>query len=257
MNWTMLIGLIPLIIFCITYIYIRWRSKCITNDDSSKLSDYSTVLQNITIICSICIAGIWVLYSFNALKQRENAEIAYEQLKEKINNTESTEISITHEIVPYQSSISEDKTMGLIVNITIANKGISRMDFDFANSPVVIYKVESVQDKVGYSSELKPKLIKKPQELGTTESPINIDTWASKINSKRTLSFFVTVEPDSLYYIVFSVPATIEQRNDNESEQSDELVEKCNKDGKCNWFASKYVFIEKENTDDKRKKKVK
>ena len=248
---TILFLIVAVLFFLGAYIYTRWRSASITKDESGKIADYATILQNLAVFISILVAGGWAGYTFDALKQKESAELVYNQLKEKINNTESSDIKIDVEIVNYQSELAknDERTKGLIINVTIANKGIKRIDFDLADLPLSVYKVKAYEDKLGYESKMTPKLIKTPYKLYDKDSTlVHLKQWSSMIDSKRTLSYFVTVAPESMYYIVFSTPVSFKKDNSIATEIPDDLLEtKCSEDETCNWFASKYVYIDDSN----------
>jgi hypothetical protein len=210
--------------------------------DSGRLSELSTSVQNFAIALSAIIAGLWALYTFEALEARDNAlikteeaQLQLQELKRQIAETSSSTIKLNTKVVDYDSPFNNNDK-GLIVDVTITNKGTSKITYDLSAVPLVVYKVDASDDKVGYSKKLEPTLFSKVAELGQSDTQSTpLTKWISLANSERTLSYFVTIDSNSLYYIVFSSPSA----DENENEQIE-----CTTIDKCNWFVSKYIFIE-------------
>ncbi|MFC3200871.1 hypothetical protein ACFOEW_03430 [Alteromonas oceani] len=217
--------------------------------DVNRISSLSSTLQNIVLALSVVVAGVWTLYTFDALESKEQAIISKEkaeaELKEfrrQISETSSSTIEIKTKTIPYNSPY--DKTQkGLIIEVTITNKGNSKIEYDLKNSPLTIYKIDASQDKLGYTKLLKPSLYKNVAPLKQNEIKSKpLHKWVSLANSSRTLSYFVTVENASMYYIVFSSPEPLDESSENNQE-------KCLTIDKCSWFVSKYVYIEDTGND--------
>lgn len=217
--------------------------------DSGRLSEVTSSVQNVAIAASAVVAGLWALYTFEALKARDNAVIKTEEaqlqlqeLKRQIAETSSSTIRLDTKPVRYKSPFNNDD-MGLIINVTITNKGSSKITYDLSSSPLVIYKVDASDDKLGYSKKLEPTLFSKVAEIGQNEyQSTPLTKWISLANSERTLSYFVTIDSNSLYYIVFSSP----NANKEDKTELNDTIE-CDTIDKCNWFVSKYIFIEPSN----------
>jgi hypothetical protein len=207
------------------------------SSESEKHSHYASALQNIVIVISIICTGAWTIQTFGVLQQKEKASADLKELHKRINNTESTNISIKTQVVNYDS-VNDNKT-GLIVEVTIKNQGKSKISFDLKDSPLKIYKVVAEGSKIGSTEVLTPKVYSELAQVTTSEASkpkgenIPLDRWISLSSSERTLSYFVTLEKSSMYYIVFSTKAL----------EMDTLKKECEEQS-CNWFVSKYVYID-------------
>lgn len=245
------LGLVAFILF----IYlIRWI-------DSERLEAVSSSVQNFVVAASAIIAGLWAIYTFNALESREQALLDKEnaifakekaqtelnELRRQINETSSSTISLSTKFIPYKTPDPKSKTdMGLIVEVTITNKGNSKITYDLSESPLKIYKVEGSGDKLGYTELMNPVLYSKVAKLNQKDKKsIPLNKWVSLANSSRTLSYFVTVEDSSLYYVVFSSPG---------ADEGDMTDEECGTIDKCNWFVSKYIYTDSVEESSKRLK---
>jgi hypothetical protein len=211
---------------------------------SPRLSEIASAFQNFTVIFSIIGTGAWAIYTFDALNQREEAELRYKDLQNKIRDTESTTINISTNVINY-SPITKDHQKGLIIEVNIVNKGSKKIEYDLTNNPLKVYKIEAQGDELGYTELLQPTLYSEVAPLGQNNvlsTPLN--KWISLTESSRSLSYFVTVEPDSLYYIVFSSPDTMKKEELTVIDSDNEVDKTCTVIDECKWFVSKYVFTE-------------
>lgn len=229
--------------------------------DSDRLEAVSSSVQNFVVAASAIIAGLWAIYTFNALESREqaildkdNAIVAKEkaqtelnELHRQINETSSSTINLSTKFIPYKTPDPKSKTdMGLIVEVTIINKGNSKITYDLRESPLKIYKVEGSGDKLGYTELMSPVLYSKVAKLNQKdEKSIPLNKWVSLANSSRTLSYFATVESSSLYYVVFSSPG---------ADDANLTDEECGTIDKCNWFVSKFIYTDSVDNSSKRLK---
>jgi hypothetical protein len=233
-----LLFILILVIVLLTFGIVKLYKN--SNIVSPRLSELAAAFQNITVVISILAAGLWAIYTFDALNQRQEAELKYRELQKKIEDTESSTIKLGATIVNYKSSVNNGQT-GLIIEVTITNKGTTRIEYDLSKSPLKIYKVEAQGDKMGYSTLLEPTLFSVVAPLGQKEiKSTPLQKWVSLTESSRTLSYFVTVDTESLYYIVFSSPNMKTDEKEVESSTT-----KCSPEDDCMWFVSKYMYVEK------------
>lgn len=231
---TYLMAFLLCVVIIGVYLYVskKW------SHDSEKYSHYASAFQNIIIVLSIVCTGAWTIQTFDVLQQKERAAADLEELQERITNTESTNILINTQIVDYNSEGNDNDEKGLIIDVTIKNQGKSKVSFDLSDSPLKVYTVAASGSKVGSKGVLTPKLYSSLAEVSTSDNvkangkntPIN--RWISLASSERTLSYFVTLKPNEMYYIVFSSTA----------KNVDTVKDECNED-KCNWFVSKYIYV--------------
>jgi hypothetical protein len=242
------IALLAIIIFGVYKLYI------IKKAEGPRLLELTTAFQNVFIVFSICFSGIWVVYTFDALNQKEDAELNYQEIKRKIRDVESSSISLEATVIPYVSPNNSDQT-GLLIEVEIVNKGNVSLTFDLSMNPLKVYQIEAAEDEVGYTKLLEPLLYSKLAKIGKkSEKSVKFDTWVSLTQSTRTLSYFVTVDTNKLYYIAFVSPDlsidSVVSDSDNPinpicAKTSRKAVEdgaKLNSES-CKWFASKYVFV--------------
>lgn len=225
-------------LLCVVVIVVYWYVSKTWGQDSEKHSHYASAFQNIIIVLSIICTGAWTIQTFDVLQQKERAAADLEELQERINNTESTNISISTQIVDYNSEGNDKDEKGLIIDITIKNQGKSKISFDLSDYPLKIYTVAASGSKVGSKGVLTPKLYSSLAEVSTYNNVktngknIPISRWISLASSERTLSYFVTLKSNEMYYIVFS----------SKAKNIDTVKDECNAD-KCNWFVSKYIYV--------------
>lgn len=203
-----------------------------TVEATTKLSEVSTSLQNIAIVASILGSALWVIHTFDILQQKDKAQAELKEIQERIQNTESSNISLSTTVVNYLGYDKKPNTKGLIVDVKIKNQGKTKLTLDLSNSPLKIYQVEASGSQMGYTKLLEPVNYSKLAKLGSSDQSTKLDRLISLTSSEKTLSYFVTVESDKMYYIVFSSKAL----------NIDNLKEECS-DTVCNWFVSKYLFI--------------
>jgi hypothetical protein len=214
---------------------------------SPRLSELASAFQNFAVILSIIGTAAWAIYTFEALNQKDQAELKYEELQKKIRDTESTTIEISTSVVNY-SPVNEDEHKGLIIEVNIINKGSKRIEYDLTDKPLKVYKVEALGDKLGYTKLMQPTLYSKVAPLGQKDvlsTPLN--KWISLTESSRKLSYFVTVEPNSLYYIVFSSSDSENEHKPKEEINGNDTEVICDDIDKCKWFVSKYIFTDVDN----------
>lgn len=239
--------LLTLLIGLTLTIYKLYNSKKI---ESVRLSEILAAFQNFVVAASIVATGLWVIYTFDALNQKNDAELKYQELQKKIEDIQSSNIKLETKIINYQSHEKDPDTnlplreTGLIIEVTITNKGNTKIEYDLSNKPLKVYKVSAKGDQMGYQYLLEPTLFSSVAAIDQDDKKsIPLSKWVSLTDSSRTLSYFVTIDADSLYYLVFSSP----NMND-ENKKSDTLKSstKCNPKDDCKWFVSKYVYTEKQ-----------
>jgi hypothetical protein len=238
-----IIGAIFLLgLLCIVGLHLVYKKSHI---ESPRLSEITASLQNVFIVFSIIATGTWVIYTFDALNQREEADLKFKELQSKIKDTESSTIKIDSQTVDYKTDYDPNQK-GLIIEIEIVNKGNKRIIYDLTQKPLTVYKVLASNDQLGYTKKMEPTLYSEVAEMNQDiikSKPLS--NWISLTQSSRKLSYFVTVDANSLYYIVFSSKDFV---NPNSVSSSD--LNCANLDD-CSWFVSKYVFIGDDNINAK------
>lgn len=203
-------------------------------------SNWVESLHFFIIAVGIVVSGIWAFYTFDILSQREVAEaslkktnsdlekarLELKELRDKIDGTISSDITIDIE----QHDLDSSKK-GIIINVTIKNNGTQDIDMTWENTPIKIYKLKHKDDLVASSEVLTPYLYRS-LKTNDNESNISINNLYLFVGAKKSLSFFVKVEPMTLYYIAFEsqVDATTKK---NLKQQGKSGV----------WLTSKYIFV--------------
>ncbi|KHT48367.1 hypothetical protein RJ43_19295 [Alteromonas macleodii] len=243
-----LILLFVIVVAAVGLAFVTVRAYKNTHVDSNRALELSTTVQNIILACSLFATGFWVIYTYDVLEQREKAEVELKEIKRKIKDVESSNISISTEVVDYNVENDKDQT-GLIINVNIVNKGNTKNVYDLLPTPLKVYKVYAQGDEMGYEKLLTPTLY---HHLGSVYDPnsesIPLESLDSLTYSSKTLSYFVTVDKKGLYYIVFSAkdPKTIESIEESDGTTSTICPDK----QVCDWFVSKFVFIGEKNGKD-------
>ncbi|MEZ8049275.1 MULTISPECIES: hypothetical protein [unclassified Vibrio] len=200
---------------------------------------------------AIVVGGGWTMYTFEALKMRENAEndlvstqgdlekakLDLKELQDKIDGTDSSYIQIQTEQFNYavfdKNSQQEVDKLGLIINVLVQNTGTNDVDMSWENSPLRVYKVESRNgDEERLYDSLIPRIYDGHDSSGKKTALKKLYLF---VGAKKELSFFVELNEPGLYYIMFK------------ADTNGSLDKKMTKMGKNGvWFSSKYVYVKKD-----------
>ncbi|ALU43574.1 hypothetical protein [Pseudoalteromonas rubra] len=205
----------------------------------------SETIQNLATTIAIAFGGIWAYYSFDIQEQAERANTALlseqaklQELKKDIENTEASTISMDFKVVNYASPHKDymDETKGLIIEINIENKGKSKLVYNLDRKPMVVYEVEAAGRFLKRIDARYPNVYDEISSDEKTQSTY-MKRVVSLKSSKKTLSYFATVKPKTLYYVVFSTEL------DPSDYEKDDFKDICS-DESCNWFVSRYIYID-------------
>ncbi|CED57101.1 putative phage membrane protein [Aliivibrio wodanis] len=183
--------------------------------------------------------GFWTWTTFDILNQKEAAQKQLEstnknlekakleltELKAKIDGTDSSFIKIETNVTKLESG-----KFGLIVNVLVQNTGTNDVNMLWDKSPISIHKMANkTSDIVVSEKALYPKIYR--YSSGAKTYLKNLFLF---VGAKKELSFYVELEKEGLYYIIF------------EAKTDKELSDKVNnKTGGKNglWFSSKYIYV--------------
>ncbi|MCS0292958.1 hypothetical protein [Vibrio alginolyticus] len=195
----------------------------------------------VIIALGIIASGFWAYHTFDILSQKdaaeaslaktnsdlEKAKLELKELRDKIDGTISSDITIDVE----QHTLSNDKT-GLIINVTVKNNGTQDIDMTWKKTPLKVYKLAHKGDLIANRGAMTPYLYRSLKTTNT-ESNVSINNLFLFVGAKKSLSFFVEVEPNNLYYITF------------ESEVDAATQTSLEEHGKSGiWLSSKFFFVE-------------
>jgi len=203
-------------------------------------SNWAESLHFIVIALGIIISGIWANHTFDILSQKETAEVnlaktnsdlekaklELKELRDKIEGTISSDISIDVQQISYTG----DKS-GLIITITVKNNGTQDIDMKWEKTPLKIYKVVSKGNLIASLDAIEPYLYRS-LKTQSSEKSVFINNLHLFVGAKKNLSFYVKVASNNLYYIAF--------------ESNVDAVTKNNLNGygkTGTWLSSKYVFV--------------
>ncbi|EGQ7846786.1 hypothetical protein [Vibrio parahaemolyticus] len=196
-------------------------------------------IHYLALTVAIMVGGLWTLYTFDALKMKSQAEqdlknaqselskveLELKDLQDKIDGTDSSFIQIRTQ----QFQHSSDK-FGLIINVMVQNTGTNDVDMTWTDSPLQVFSVESRNgDEQRLVHELKPEIYDGITANGNKSVLENLYLF---VGAKKELSFFVELNKDGLYYVLFKAKI-----NGKVVEKMEDL----NKNGV--WFSSKYVYV--------------
>lgn len=202
--------------------------------------NWTESVHYLMIAIGIVVTGFWGYHTFEILSQRETAEtnlaktnsdlekakLEFKELKDRIDGTISSDISIDIEQVP----VSESKP-GLIISVTVKNNGTQDIDMIWSKSPLKVYKVAYKGDRIASLDVMEPYLYRSIK-ASESERTVFIDNLHLFIGAKKVLSFFTEVESGGLYYITF------------ESQVDSVTKGTLDKTGKTGvWLSSKYYFV--------------
>ena len=188
---------------------------------------------------SIIVGGVWILATFNLLQERAKAQSELQSartqliaVKKQIEGVHSSYIQINEKLIELPKS-DDSNNFGLIVNVGLQNTGTESVDMHWGDTPLSVYKM-AYQN----GTEMAFKKTFSPQVLRINEDNRKAHIQSAYLFSgaKKDLSFFVELEEEGLYYIVFEAQTG--------AKVSDKM-EKIEKKGL--WFASKYVYVEKKD----------
>jgi hypothetical protein len=202
-------------------------------------SNWAESLHFIVIALGIIISGIWANHTFDILSQKETAEVnlaktnsdlekaklELKELRDKIEGTISSDISINVQQITY----SGDKS-GLIITVTVKNNGTQDIDMNWDKTPLKVYKVVSKGNLIASQDVIEPYLYRS-LKTQPSESPVFIKNLHLFVGAQKNLSFYVNVASNNLYYIAFEADTdAVTKSNLNEY-------------GKTGtWLSSKYFF---------------
>lgn len=202
--------------------------------------NWAETLHFVVIACSILITGLWVFYTFHTLFEKDKAEVdlkntqlelekkksELKELQDKIAGTDSSNIEISTEIIDLKNG-----KHGVIITVSIQNTGTNDVDMYWDKSPLTIYKTAFKEDKVKGLKAYKPYIYETLQHEKSDNISFNKNLYLL-VGAKKSLSFFVELEDQGLYYITF------------ESKVQNSLKKKLEKlDKSANWFSSQYIYV--------------
>ncbi|QJY35192.1 hypothetical protein HOO69_00615 [Vibrio europaeus] len=203
-------------------------------------ANWAESVHFVIIAFGIVVSGFWAYHTFDILSQKEVAEaslaktnsdlekakLELKELREKIDGTISSDITIDVE----QNELAGKKT-GLIINVTVKNNGTQDIDMTWEKTPLRVYKLAHKDDLVANKGVLTPYLYRS-LKTSKDEDNVSINNLYLFVGAQKTLSFFVEVDPQTLYYIAFE--------SDVDSATQSNLEEQ----GKTGvWLSSRYFFV--------------
>ncbi|CAH7247906.1 conserved hypothetical protein [Vibrio chagasii] len=186
----------------------------------------------IVISAAVIIGGVWALYTFDVLNQRDTAAAQLKEIQDRIKGTNASNIDIrpsTFEL--------DNGNYGVIVNVSIQNTGTKDIFIDWSEleTPLAVYKIRMESgDKQFFETLFLPKIY----------APFNVKKKKKEhynslyllVGAKKELSFYVEVPSTGMYYITFNAKPD-KKLNDDVKEVSGQTGE---------WFSSKYFRVEPE-----------
>ncbi|MGR2943966.1 hypothetical protein ABMX85_01455 [Vibrio vulnificus] len=189
---------------------------------------------------SIILGGFWILLTFNILQERDKAQSELQSartqliaVKKQIEGVHSSYIQINEKLIELPVSDDSKQKFGLVVNVGLQNTGTESVDMHWGDTPLSIYKMAYRNGtEMAFKKTLSPQVLR----INAENRKTHIQSAYLFSGAKKDLSFFVELEEEGLYYIVF------------EAQTGSKVTDKMDKiDKKGLWFASKYVYVEKED----------
>lgn len=210
------------------------------------IENWAETFQYIVIGLGIIASGIWAFHTFDTLLQKDRAladlqkaeaelqkteadlnktKVEFKELQERIKGVDSSVIELKVE------QFGTDKGTALLIDAVIQNTGTNDVNMSWSESPLKVYKVKYRGDELKGESSFRPLLYDQLQDQ-TTNKKSFIQNVKLFVGAKKSLSFFVELNEQGLYYIVFeaNVEASVKDKLDSNN-------------GKPVWFASKYIYI--------------
>ena len=184
--------------------------------------------NNITIAICTILTLVWGAYTFDALHQKDKAEAEYQELQQKIRNTESTFFNITASF----TKVNGGYFITPVVNIK--NSGSEPIYIKLDKSSVSINAIEISGDRAKTIKSYYPKAY---EEIASSPTDKNtpIYEWKIPISAERNLNYAVKVESAGMYFITFTAKETDANFKDINKEVNGKPMI---------WFASKYIYVE-------------
>lgn len=215
----------------------------------------SEIVHNFSLGGALVGGLIWTAITFGVLGSKDKAEAELAEARAKISEIEmkikgnaASNIDIHYEV----ANETESGT-GVIVEVIINNTGTKEIRFDLSGTPLLVYDVIAKEDKVASKDVLTPQFLEHIGYGNNNQSKAFPDLVLLP-GVKKTLSFFVMLEKEKVYYVVFQAPAEEgllagEEKKVNQADDKlcadnrSESVKKKNMK-RLSWFASKYIHVE-------------
>ncbi|EHR5764369.1 TPA: hypothetical protein NKT21_005080 [Vibrio parahaemolyticus] len=202
-------------------------------------ANWTESIHFVIIAVGIVVSGYWAYHTFDILSQKEVAEanlaktnsdlekakLELKELRAKIDGTISSDISIDVE----QHTLSNNK-IGLIISVTVKNNGTQDIDMTWEKTPLKVYKLAYKEDLIA-NKEVQTPYLYRSLKTKNEEDNVSINNLYLFVGAQKSLSFFVEVEPNNLYYITFESKVDASTKNN---------LDQHGKTGV--WLSSKYVF---------------
>ncbi|EMA2426829.1 MULTISPECIES: hypothetical protein [Vibrio] len=181
---------------------------------------------------ALLLGGVWTLYTFDILHQRDKAAAELKELQDRIKGTNASNIQIN----PSSFELA-DGNFGLIVNVNVQNTGTRDVLIDWSDedTPLSVFKVSMKKgDQLYFEKLFRPKIYapfdpkKKKKE--------HYKSLYLLVGAKKELSFYVELPEKGMYYITFNAKT--------DKKLAQEVKSKSGRTGE--WFSSKYINIEPE-----------
>lgn len=201
--------------------------------------------NNVVMASCALVTLVWGAYTFDALQQRDKAAAELEELQKRLRDTESTLLNVSVGVA------SGGDGFYLTPTVTIKNVGTEALYFRLCKDSLSV-------SQLSYSAagQLKAVNAWNPQFYLTISGEKNIPSrpiydMRVPTTSERSISYFVPVKAEGIYYVTFSAFSAPQSSNDKEYGNAT-----CNfkggtpvaSDDKVNgkdsiWFSSAYVVV--------------
>lgn len=215
---------------------LQWLTQAIQRFKSffvsSKWNSFSQNAHNLAVAVSLLAAGLWGIFTFGALEQRniaiQNAEQLEQQnqaLKKQLEENSSSNIDIQ-----VSSNKTSDGSFGLVIDVLLQNNGNKDLKFDLRNDEVQVTKIKYKKDQVAAVDVLRPQYL---EHIGNSEANKSeaFQFLYLRPGTQKRLTYFAEVEKESYYYITFQVAVP------------DNIINEIKSDQPLTWFVSKYFFV--------------
>lgn len=212
---------------------------------ASRIIPDQQAYNNVVMASCALVTIVWGAYTFDALQQRDKAAAELEELQKRLRDTESTLISVSVGVAPGSDGFY------LTPTVTIKNVGTEALYFRLCKDSLSVSQLS-----YGAAGQLKAVSSWAPQfylTISGDKGNPNIPIYDMRVptSSERSISYFVPVKAEGVYYVTFSAFSAPQDADDKEYGNAT-----CNfkggtpgaSDDKVNgkdsiWFSSAYVVV--------------
>ncbi|WP_339535115.1 hypothetical protein [Pseudomonas hunanensis] len=232
-----------LLLVLVSLVYFRARVFGL----ASRIVPDQQAYNNVVMATCALLTLAWGAYTFDALQQRSKAEAELLDLQKRLRDTESTLLNVAVGV----DSTSKDFYLTPVV--TIKNVGTEALYFRLCKDSLSVSKISyNLSGKLKSVNTLYPQFYQvisgDPKLPHSPFYDVRVP-----ISSERSLSYFVPVDSEGVYYVTFS--AFSAPKNDSGSEFGNDQcsfsgrkptgsAEKVNGRDSI-WFSSTYVVVKK------------